>query len=135
MDVGDRLELHPPNKQEVGRRLARAAKALAYGASEPPSGPEIVSARRTAEGIVLEFKGVTGRLHSWSSNRPMGFELCGDAQASCRFVDATVSGSQVRIAEDGQPASRVRYAWADSPIVNLYDEAPLPAGPFEVPIE
>jgi sialate O-acetylesterase len=41
----------------------------------------------------------------------------------------------VRIAGDGRPATRVRYGWADSPVTNLYDEAPLPVGPFEVPIQ
>ena len=43
-------------------------------------------------------------------------------------------GRRVRIADDGRPATRVRYGWADSPVTNLYDEAPLPVGPFEVPI-
>jgi sialate O-acetylesterase len=135
VDVGDRLELHPPNKQEVGRRLARAARTLAYGGSEPPSGPEIVRARRTSDAIVLEFRGVTGALRSWSSDRVLGIELCDRTQASCRYATAAAIGSTVRIVDDGRSANRVRYAWADSPIVNLYDDAMLPAGPFEVPIE
>jgi sialate O-acetylesterase len=119
----------------VGRRLARAARTLAYGGSEPPSGPEIVRARRTVDAIILEFRGVTGALRSWSSDRVLGIELCDRTQASCRYADAAVVGPAVRIADDGRPATRVRYAWADSPIVNLYDDAMLPAGPFEVPIE
>ena len=41
----------------------------------------------------------------------------------------------MRIADDGRPATRVRYGWADSPVTNLYDEVPLPVGPFEVPID
>ena len=32
------------------------------------------------------------------------------------------------------PATRVRYGWADSPVVTLFDGAGLPAGPFEIPI-
>jgi sialate O-acetylesterase len=40
----------------------------------------------------------------------------------------------VRLRADGRAATRVRYAWADSPVTNLYDEAPIPPGPFELPI-
>ena len=134
MDLGDRLDIHPANKQEVGRRLALAARALAYGANLPPSGPEIAAARRGPARIVLSFRGVQGRLRAWSGARPLGFELCADTQASCRYAEAIVEGSTIVLADDGRPATRVRYAWADAPVVNLYDEAPLPVGPFEVPI-
>jgi sialate O-acetylesterase len=134
MDLGDRLDIHPANKQEVGRRLALAAKALAYGAPVPPPGPEVVGAERTPQGILVTFRGVKGRLHAWSGAQPLGFELCAETQQSCRYAEAAADGATVRLADDGRPATRVRYAWADAPVVNLYDEAPLPAGPFEVPI-
>jgi len=134
LDIGDRFDIHPGQKLEVGRRLAQAARALAYGADVPPSGPEIVAARRTAAGILLSFRGVKGSLHAWSGAHPLGFELCAETQQSCRYADAVAEGATVRVADDGRPATRVRYAWADSPVVNLFDEAPLPAGPFEVPI-
>jgi sialate O-acetylesterase len=38
IDIGDRQELHPPNKQAVGRRLALAARRLVYGKSGLPAG-------------------------------------------------------------------------------------------------
>ncbi|HEX8261579.1 MAG TPA: 9-O-acetylesterase, partial [Allosphingosinicella sp.] len=126
---------HPANKQEVGRRLARAAAAVAYGAREP-AGPLAIRARRSGGGgIVVEFAGVTGVLRSWSGSSVVGVELCGATQQSCRYAPAVAEGSRLLIAGDGKPAARVRYAWADSPVVNLYDEAPLPPGPFELPIE
>jgi sialate O-acetylesterase len=134
MDLGDRLDIHPADKQEVGRRLARGARTLAYGADLPPSGPEIAGAQRTAAGILLSFRGVQGRLHAWSGARPLAFELCAETQESCRYAEARAEGASVILVEDGRPATRVRYAWADAPVVNLYDEAPLPVGPFEVPI-
>ena len=135
VDLGDRLDIHPANKQEVGRRLARAAKAVAYGADLAPSGPAAADARRTSGGILVSFRGVTGSLRSWSGGRALGFELCARTQESCRYADAVADGATVRIADDGRPATRIRYAWSDAPVVNLYDEAPLPVGPFEVPIE
>jgi sialate O-acetylesterase len=134
IDLGDRLDIHPANKQEVGRRLARAARAVAYGAAES-AGPRAVRAGRDRGEILVEFEGVTGALRSWSGSTVLGIELCGAAQESCRYAIAVAEGRKVRIADDGRPATRIRYAWADSPVVNLYDEVPLPPGPFELPID
>jgi sialate O-acetylesterase len=133
MDLGERLDIHPGNKQELGRRLARAARALAYGAHEPV-GPQVAHAARSGNAIIVDFSGVSGGLHSWSSNFVTALELCGDTPQSCRYAQGSADGRTVRIADDGRPAARVRYGWADSPVTNLYDEVPLPAGPFEVPI-
>ena len=131
VDLGDRLDIHPANKQEVGRRLAAAAEALADGKPKPGLVP--FSASRGPGGVVITFGGVTGMLHGWNG-RPLGFELCGPAQASCRYADARAVGSTVILADDGRPASRVRFAWSDSPVTNLYDDAPLPVPGFEIPI-
>lgn len=133
MDLGDPRDIHPANKQELGRRLARAARALAYGGREPV-GPQIVSARREGGAVVLRFSGVTGAFKTLSGARALAFELCGDMQDSCRWADAAAAGSEVRLDDDGRPATRVRYGWADSPVTNLYDAADLPPGPFEVRI-
>ena len=63
------------------------------------------------------------------------FELCGAAVGSCRYADARVSGSTVTLAAGSGPVARVRYAWADYPIVNLYDLDMLPAPVFEIPVQ
>jgi sialate O-acetylesterase len=139
IDAGDRNELHPPNKQEVGRRLARAARHVAYGEAVSPSGPVALTARREADGVVVTFGDVEGRLVAYSASEPTAFELCGAEQASCRFVRATIEGSRVVIRGDagdpGVAATRVRYCWGGGPICTLYDESGLPAGPFELRIE
>jgi sialate O-acetylesterase len=119
--------------QEVGRRLARAARVLAYGSREPV-GPQVAHAARTANGIIVDFSGVSGALHSWSSAFVTALELCGETPQTCRYAQGVADGRTLRIVDDGRPATRVRYGWADSPVTNLYDEAPLPVGPFEVPI-
>jgi sialate O-acetylesterase len=134
MDLGERDDIHPANKFEVGRRLARAARRLAYGGAEPV-GPEAVRAHRTQAGIIVQLDGITGALHSWSGPRVLALELCGETQESCRYADGVVDRSTIRIAEDGRPATRVRYGWANAPVTNLYDEAPLPVGPFELAID
>lgn len=134
IDLGDRFDIHPAQKQEVGRRLARAAKHVIYGDAVSPSGPVPVAARRNADAVVVEFADVSGRLQTYSGATAIGFELC-DAQR-CEFVTARPDASRVTLdaAEIANP-QRVRFCWANSPICNLYDESGLPAGPFEIAVQ
>jgi sialate O-acetylesterase len=136
IDVGDRSELHPPNKQEIGRRLARAARHLVYGEGLSPSGPRPRSARRGPNGIAVEFADVEGKLVTHSANKPIAFELCGAPQASCRFVDAALTSEHGVLLDAGDAVAptRVRFCWGDAPVCNLYDQSGLPAGPFELEI-
>jgi sialate O-acetylesterase len=133
VDIGDALNLHPPKKQELGRRLSIAARHVIYGENIAPSGPEPAGAFAQGGHVVVPFKGVTGKLVSYSGD-PNAFELCGTTQASCRYVDATIRGNSVVLAGDAAKATRVRFCWGDSPVCTLYDTSGLPAGPFEVPI-
>lgn len=135
IDVGEASELHPPNKQAVGARLARAARHLIYGAPVSPSGPRVRDARRTGGAILVGLDDVEGQLLTYSASRPIGFELCNEAKDSCHFVDAALSGREIRIEPADPAATRVRFCWGDAPVCNLYDKSGLPAGPFEVAIE
>ncbi|WP_368565247.1 sialate O-acetylesterase [Pseudoxanthomonas sp. UTMC 1351] len=135
IDIGDRYDLHPPNKQELGRRLARAARHVVYGEKTPPSGPVPLSAKREGNAVVVSFGDVSDRLVAYGAEHPIGFELCGAGQGTCRYANAQIRGKEVVLrASLAAPATRVRYGWADSPVVTLFDGAGLPAGPFEVPI-
>jgi sialate O-acetylesterase len=131
IDLGEPTDIHPVNKLEVGRRLALAARAVAYSDPQGSLAPLPIAARRMPEAVEVTF---SKPLQVLGGRSPVGFELCGATQESCRFRDARVSGASVVIANDGQPATRVRYAWADYPIVNLYDADLLPASTFEFPI-
>ncbi|PXA90712.1 9-O-acetylesterase [Nostoc sp. 3335mG] len=134
-DLGDVWDIHPANKQEVGRRLALGARARAYGEQIGYSGPWPVDARRSGNSIRITFTGADGPLQAWSASRPIGFELCGAAYASCRFVEANIDGATVVIDTAGGGADRVRYCWGDSPVCTLSDRAGLPATPFELKVE
>jgi sialate O-acetylesterase len=136
IDLGERYDIHPANKQQIGQRLARAARHVAFGEAIAPSGPRIVDARREGDRVVVSFVDVTGKLIAYGAKQPIGFELCGADQASCRFVAATLSGNRVMLdATAMAAATRVRYCWADSPVCTLYDEAHLPAGPFQIEVQ
>lgn len=135
IDLGDRWDIHPGQKLELGRRLARAGRHVVYGEEIAPSGPEVREARRQADEVVVTFDHVTGRLTTYSGDPALGFELCGPEGANCRYAEARPDGSVVRIAiPAGAAAAEVRYAWADNPTVNLFDETGLPAGPFRIPV-
>jgi sialate O-acetylesterase len=140
IDIGDRYDLHPPNKQELGRRLARAARYVVYGEKLPPSGPVPLSARRlagagTSDAVVVAFGDVTNGLVAYGADGPVGFELCGPKTGSCHYADAEIQGNEVILRAPVAQPTRVRYGWADSPVVTLFDGARMPAGPFEIHIQ
>jgi sialate O-acetylesterase len=131
IDVGDRTDIHPAQKAVVGERLARAARALAYGEAIAPGGPEAVGVKRAGEDLVVTFKNTGGGLRTYSSGHAIGFEAC--AGAACRFVLAVAQGDTVTLKGANQPGTtHVRYAWADAPYVNLYSADDLPAAPFDM---
>lgn len=134
IDIGTSYDIHPPNKQEVGRRLMRAARHVVYGADVPPSGPVPVRASRQLEGAVtVTFEGVQDGLVARNHSMPIGFELCSDKAGDCHYAEAEIEGQQVHLrAEMTRPATRVRYCWADSPVCTLYDRSGWPAVPFEL---
>jgi sialate O-acetylesterase len=133
LDLGDALDIHPGEKHEVGRRLARAMRRLAYKEAAPASGPTPIAAIRNPDGtMTVRFRDVTGELLTRGSDRAIAFELCADAPASCRYASATPAGNDIVLADDGRSATRIRYAWADTPTVNLFDGAGLPVGSFEI---
>jgi len=136
IDIGDRYDIHPANKQELGRRLARLARRVVYGARDlAPSGPLPMAAKRDTDAVVVSFGEVTDGLVAYGADGPVGFELCGAQPGSCRYAIAEIRGDDVLLrAANAGDAARVRYGWADSPVVTLFDGAGLPAGPFELTI-
>jgi len=128
IDLGIPTDIHPANKQEVGHRLALAARHIVYGDASAPVGPMPVSAARSVNGVSVTF---TKPLQTLSGASATAFELCG---STCRYATAVVRGNRVELLGDGQPVTKVRYAWADYPLVNLYDLDFLPAPVFELPV-
>lgn len=130
-DYGDRSDIHPSQKTVVGERLARAARAVVYGETVSPGGPEAVAAERSGKDIVVRFKHTNGGLRTYSSNLAIAFEVC--TSSGCSYAPAGVNGDTVVLAGANAPeVAKVRYAWADAPYVNLYSADDLPAVPFEL---
>ena len=127
IDLGEPGDIHPANKNELGRRLALAAEGEAM--------PMPAAARREGDAVVVTFSGVEGPLRAFGGLHALGFELCGEMQESCRFAEPKIIGDTLRFAlPAGEPVTRVRHAWADAPLVNIYDARELPVPGFELPI-
>ena len=136
IDIGEHYDVHPANKQEVGRRLALAARHLVYGEAVVSTGPVVQQAVRAGRRVVVHFADVHGGLVAYSSAEPIGFELCGVTEGSCRFSAAQIAGDTIYLTIAAKTApTHVRYCWADGPICTLFDGAGLPAAPFDRPIE
>lgn len=131
VDIGQVTDIHPTNKQDVGKRLALAARHIALGEDVGDRGPAPVSVTRTAKGIAVRF--THGPLKLVGGGSAIGFELC-DATANCRFVNGDLDGEAILLPADSD-AREVRYLWQASPIVNLYNAAGLPATGFSMPIK
>ncbi len=133
-DFGDRSDIHPAQKKIVGERLARAARVVAYGEKMSPGGPQAVAASRSGPDIVIRFADTNGGLRTYSSDMAIGFEVC--EQNACRFAHATTEGDTVRLKGAATAAaSKVRYAWADAPFVNLFSADDVPANAFEMELQ
>ena len=130
LDVGDRDNVHPADKQTVGARLALAARATVYGESELEySGPLFRTA--TAEGSTMRvwFDHVKDGLAAHGSQLA-GFEIAG---SDGKFVPATakIDGSTVVVQASGvNHAEAVRYAWQGWTNANLFNKEGLPASTF-----
>ena len=131
IDIGDPYDIHPTNKQEVGRRLALAAERVAYGKASPASAEPVRA--WLGEGAVMVDYTVGAGLAAYGSDRVVGLQLC-DEGGVCRWADGRLEGPQLRVPFTGAAPKTVRYCWGDSPLCNLFGAAGLPATPFELAI-
>jgi sialate O-acetylesterase len=130
IDIGDRFDIHPTNKQEVGRRLALEARRVAYGRDAPRS-PEPTAVFVDGGDLRVAYPAGT-TLTAYGSDRIIGLQVC-DATGACRWSEGRVDGDGLRLPA-APDIARVRFCWADSPICNLYSGDGLPATPFELTV-
>lgn len=132
VDVGTAENVHPPDKQTVGERLALAGRAIAYGEAVEYSSPEFLQATTEPNAMRVWFthaEGLTARGQAVG-----GFEVAGDDHV---FVPATAKiekvgkNNTVLVSAPNLSFPRfVRYAWSGVVTSFLYNDAGLPAGTF-----
>lgn len=131
-DIGDPHDIHPRNKQDVGKRLAANALKFVYGQNVLHSGPMFESVRFENDRAVLSFKYVGGGLTVKDKYGYLkGFEVAGPDRVF-HYAKADIEGDRVVLRHPkGQKPASVRYAWADAPEdANLFNAEGFPACPF-----
>ena len=139
IDIGEAKDIHPKNKQEVGRRLALHAFHNDYGFSDVVcESPMPKTVRRVQDKIVVQFDNVAdGLIVKNKYGYLMSFAVAG-TDGVYKWVQAKVAGKDrvVLSCPDVIDPVSVRYAWGDNPDdANLYNSVGLPATPFEIKIE
>lgn len=131
IDIGEANDIHPRNKQDVGKRLALSAFKVAYGQDWPDQGPMYKSMTVEGNKVHVKFTDADGGLRNNNTGGPLrGFAVAGEDKVF-HWADATISGDVVIVSSpDVAKPIAVRYGWADNPICDLYSGFGLPASPF-----
>jgi sialate O-acetylesterase len=131
-DIGESADIHPKNKQDVGKRLAAVALNQTYGKKRVCGGPVYKSMKVQGDQIVLSFDNLgQGLVVKDKYGYVKGFEIAG-ADRQFQFAKAYVQGDQVVVSREGlhNPVA-VRYGWVnDNGDDNLYNKDGFPAPPF-----
>lgn len=133
-DVGNATDIHPVNKEPVGARLALAARALAYGEKIEYSGPLFDSVTMDGGKASISFTHTGSGLMAKDGDLK-GFTIAGEDK---NFVPAKaeISGDKVVVSADGVAEPKaVRYGWANTPDVNLFNKEGIPASPFRSDVD
>ena len=130
IDIGESGDIHPKNKQEVGRRLALVARSLVYGEKVESSGPSYRSMKIDGSKIRLAFDHARGGLVAKGGEPVKAFSIAG-ADHKWHWADAKIDGDSIVVSSPDVPSPiAVRYAWASYIDTNLYNKDGLPAFPF-----
>ncbi|HEV2448013.1 MAG TPA: sialate O-acetylesterase, partial [Candidatus Sulfopaludibacter sp.] len=129
IDIGESNDIHPKNKQDVGRRLALAALHIAYQQPGEWSGPMYRETTADTSGLRVWFTHAEG-MQARGGGALAGFTVAG-TDGNFVAADAKVEGDTILVSSPqvANPVA-VRYAWADDPTCNLINQAGLPASPF-----
>jgi len=130
VDIGDAKDIHPKNKQDVGKRLALWALGEVYGQKvASTSGPLPAGHEARGSEMVVSFKHADGGLQA-KGGELKGFAVAGEDR-QWKPATARIEGNQVIVASpDVKKPIALRYAWEPDPQCNLFNGAGLPASPF-----
>lgn len=131
-DIGEANDIHPRNKQDVGKRLAALALKNVYAKDVVASGPTYKRMTTDGNNVRLTFDNIgSGLLVKDKYGYLKGFEIAG-ADRKFHYAMARVEGNEVVVSCAGvaDPVA-VRFAWSDNPEdANLFNKEGFPAVPF-----
>ena len=128
MDIGNFNNIHPSNKQAVGKRLAGLALANEYGKQLVASGPLFKSIKRRGEILVVNFDEIGSGLISKGALR--GFEIAG-LDMIYKVAEANIINNTIELsASTVSNPKYARYGWSDQAVPCLFNREGLPASSF-----
>ncbi len=129
IDIGEKNNIHPKNKQDVGKRLALIAFKRVYGKDIVGESPLYKSMKIEDSKIMISFKNIGSGLTA-KGGTLKGFEIA-SADKEFHPAQADIKNNKVIVHSDKvrNPVA-VRYAWKPDPDCNLYNKKGLPASPF-----
>ena len=130
IDIGDVGNIHPANKQEVGRRLSLWALGTVYGKKvAATSGPLPASHEIKGTEVIVTLSHADG-LKTRDGGAVKGLQLAG-VDKQWKPASAKIDGAKLIVTSPDVAAPvALRYAWLDNPETNLVNVADLPASPF-----
>ncbi|MEX2578088.1 MAG: sialate O-acetylesterase [Verrucomicrobiales bacterium] len=130
-DLGEGRDIHPRDKQNVARRLARLALAKDYGWDVPHLSPTFQSMEIKGDKAILIFENVGSTLYTFDTHEAEGFAVAGDDKVWHPATGKILDKNRVEVSSEAVPEPvAVRYAWADNPVANLQSREGLPVAPF-----
>jgi sialate O-acetylesterase len=128
IDLGEANNIHPTNKQDVGKRLSLTARAKVYGEHIVYTGPRYQSMVIDNGNARIRFRYIGGGLKAAGAVK--GFAIAGPDRIFV-WAEATIDGEEVVVWNEQVPNPvAVRYAWANNPVCNLSNAEGFPAAPF-----
>jgi sialate O-acetylesterase len=131
IDLGEPKQIHPTNKQDVGKRLALMVRHLIFGETLIYTGPEFSSASPNGKlyKTIFNTRGSALQLKD-SPFSGVGFEVAGTDRVF-HAAKAAIQGNQIDvISEEVQAPVALRYCWRDGPAATLFNTEGLPSAPF-----
>jgi sialate O-acetylesterase len=131
-DIGDPGDIHPKDKQDVGKRLAAITLHNVYEKNNVYSGPMYQSMKTENNEAIISFTNIgSGLMVKDKYGYIKGFEIAG-ADKQFHFAKACIDGNTVVVYSDSVPNPvAVHYGWADDAgDDNLYNKENFPVAPF-----
>lgn len=135
-DIGDTYDVHPKNKQDVGKRLAFIALHKSYKKNVVCSGPSFKSSKKIGDKVQIYLDNVQdGLIIKNKYGYIEGFSLAGP-DGKHYWAKAYLDGNSIIVSsENVSNPVQIRYSWSDNPDVNLFNSANLPLAPFKIDLD
>ncbi|MEX0326556.1 MAG: sialate O-acetylesterase [Puniceicoccaceae bacterium] len=137
IDIGEGKDIHPQEKEEVGRRLARWALNKDYGYTGlAHRAPEFKAWTQDGETVVVDFNYTGEGLRAFETHSVKGFVVRSE-DSHWHVVEGKVARKhsvELKLPM-AMTVTAVRYAWANNPVCNLFSLDGLPVTPFRTDTE